>query len=126
MNIEKLEDEITRIVDEGLKDKSYSDVKEELLSLGYNSEEMSYILSAVDERAIFPLAQATTSGTYLPKIVIGSIVCVISLVVVASLYIDKSTNKEIYLVSLALFVVGYAILRSGLKQKLVSKGPDET
>ncbi len=124
MDIDKLNREIERILSSDLSSREYSDIKRELTELGYDQAEQLYILREIDEKGLMVSATATAHPGR-GKIILGGILCVISLLVVGSLYLGPATAREVYYVSLALFAIGYFILRSGIRTRNESSKEEE-
>ncbi len=117
MNTSELDREIKRLLESDLKDLSYSDLSVKLQQQGFDQQQRRYIMDALEEKVLIPQAEARIKPNFKLKIVVGSVLCLLSLVTVGSLYFGQSTTQEVYYVALAVFAVGYYILRGGLKEK---------
>ena len=121
MDTPRLDQEISRLLENDLSQKSYSDLSQELQARGYNQMERRYIMEAVEEKFLIPQAESKIQPNYKLKIILGSVQGVLSLLTVGSLYFGQSATREIYYVALAVFALGYYLLRSGLKEKRLLK-----
>jgi hypothetical protein len=117
MNNTELDQEIKRLLESDLSDMSYSDLSTQLKDKGYDQTQRRYIMDALEEKVLIPQAEAHIKPNFKLKIVVGSVLCLLSLVTVGSLYLGQSATREVYYVAIAVFAVGYYILRGGLKEK---------
>jgi len=117
MDIPGLNKEIARMLESDLSNSSYSELSDDLQSRGFNQQERVYIMNALEEKVLIPQAEAKIKPNFRFKISVGIILCVLSLLTVGSLYFGQQTTREIYYVALAVFALGYYILRSGLKER---------
>lgn len=126
MDTPRLDQEISKLLEHDLSHKSYSDLSQELQAKGYSQMERRYIMEALEEKVLIPQAESKIQPNYQLKIILGSVLGVISLLTVSSLYFGQSATREIYYVALAVFALGYYLLRSGLKEKRALKDSDRS
>lgn len=121
MDYQKLDKKVSDLLRAGLLNKDYAEIREGLLNEGYEQDEVRYMMQVIDDKGIIPSAKEVQKDAPNKNIIIGGILCLISMITVGSLFLGQRATKEVYYVSLVIFVLGYYILRTGLKQRTNAK-----
>ena len=118
MDFDKLDEEVKRILsqEEG-GPRAYSEIRQQLVEMGYSQEEMKYILGIVDDQLLIKLDKGGQNKVAQRNMVIGAALAVIGLLVIGASYFGKQAPKEIYYVSLVVFAVGYLVFRNGFRRR---------
>ena len=124
MDFHRLDQKISELLAHNLHNQSYSEIREALSNEGFQEQEVQYMMRVIDEKGIIPTAKRTSKSSFTRNILLGAALCLISFVTVISLYLGQKTEKEVYYVAIAIFALGYYILRTGLKKRSQTKQPD--
>ena len=117
MDIEKLEQEVTRILAGKDSAPDYSEIRQELLQKGYNQEELRYMMALVDERLLTNLQKGGQSKTARRNMLLGAAMSLTGLLVVLATYFGQQIAKEVTYVALVVFAVGYLVFRNGFRNR---------
>ena len=117
MDIDKLDNEVRRILTQRDAPPTYSEIREELIEKGYSQEDLNYVLSMVDDKLPAKSISGNQQKSATRNMLLGGILAVIALVVIGSSYLGQRAPKEIYYVSLVVFAVGYLIFRNGFRNR---------
>ena len=117
MDFEKLDREVREILDQEDGSRSYTEIREGLLSRGYQQEEIQYIMGIVDEKLLSKLDGGGESRVAIRNMVLGGILCLTGLGVTVGSYLGQPASKEVYYVSLVVFAVGYLVFRNGYRRR---------
>ena len=123
MDFHRLDQKISQLLAQDLQNRSYSEIREGLSEEGFQEDEVRYMMRAIDEKGLIPAAKSQGKSSPNKNILLGAALCLISFVTVISLYLGPQTEKEVYYVAIAIFVLGYYILRKGLKMRSQIKEP---
>jgi hypothetical protein len=116
MDFEKLDREVREILDQEDGSRSYTEIREGLLSRGYQQEEIQYIMGIVDEKLLSKL-DTGESRVAIRNMVLGGILSLTGLGVTVGSYLGQPASKEVYYVSLVVFAVGYLVFRNGYRRR---------
>ena len=116
MDFEKLDREVREILDQEDGSGSYTEIREGLLSRGYQQEEIQYIMGIVDEKLLSKLDNGE-SRVAVRNMVLGGILSFIGLAITIGSYLGQPAPREVYYVSLVVFAVGYLIFRNGYRRR---------
>ena len=117
MDIDKLDNEVSRILTQKDVPATYSEIRQDLIEKGYSQEELNYVLGMVDDKLPTKMISGNQKKTATKNMVLGGSLAVIALVVIGSSYLGQRAPKELYYVSLVLFSVGYLIFRNGFRNR---------
>ena len=97
MDFDKLDEEVKRILSqvEG-GPRAYSEIRQQLVEMGYSQEEMKYIMGIVDDQLLIKLDKGGQNKVAQRNMVIGAALAVIGLLVIGASYFGKQAPKEIY------------------------------
>ena len=117
MDIEKLDREVQDLLDREDGSRSYTEIREELVSKGYDQHELQYMMGMVDEKLLSKLDDGGESRVAKRNMVLGGILSLAGLSVIVGSYLGQPAAKEVYYVSLVVFAVGYLVFRNGYKRR---------
>ena len=117
MDFDRLDQEVSNLLDKEDGSRSYTEIREDLLSKGYNQQELKYIMGIVDEKLLSKLDDGGESRVAKRNMVLGGILSLAGLAVIAGSYFGQPAPKEVYYVSLVVFAVGYLVFRNGYKRR---------
>jgi hypothetical protein len=126
MDFDKLDEEVKRILSQEGGPRAYSEIRQQLVEMGYNQEEMKYILGLVDDQLLIKLDKGGENKVAQRNMVIGAVLAVIGLLVIGASYFGNQAPKEIYYVSLVVFAVGYLVFRNGFRRRKGNGGNNRT
>jgi uncharacterized membrane protein YeaQ/YmgE (transglycosylase-associated protein family) len=117
MDIDKLDEEVRRILSRKDGTRTYSEIREELIENGYSQQEMGYIMGIVDEKLLTSLDKGDQKKAAVRNMIIGAVMAIVALTVISASYFGSVAPKEVYYVSLVVFVVGYLVFRNGFRRR---------
>ncbi len=117
MDIDKLDEEVKRILSRVDGPQPYSEIREELIESSYSQEEMKYIMGMVDDKLLTSIDKGDLRKAAIRNMIIGSILAIVSLTVIGGSYFGQQAPKEVYYVSLVIFAIGYLVFRNGFRRR---------
>lgn len=117
MDVDKLEREVKEMLAGEVGERSYSEIREELIGKGYNQHELRYIMGLVDEKLLAKADQGGQGRIAKRNMILGGILSVTGLLIILTSYFGNQAPKEVYYVALVAFAVGYLIFRNGFRRR---------
>ncbi len=117
MDIEKLDQEVSRILNREGGSGNYAEIRQELQQKGFNQQELRYMMELVDERLLASLEKGSKGKTAKRNMILGIALSITGLIVVLSSYFGQQVPKEMTYVALIVFAVGYLVFRHGFRNR---------